>query len=239
MGHGVKSLEQFYSFLSSHPLHSLNKGEVILHQNEQPNYAYVVRSGVIKTYNLTVAGEEKTIDLVLKDEIFPLGWVFSGLKQTEYFYEALTACQIYVIPPHEFVLFLNNTNSALFNIFRQLVKHSNDYQMHINALEQSKASQKVLFTLYFLAHRFGKGIGLDTVEIQIPFTQQDMANFMGLARETTAIELKKLERRGVIAYRHRCYVVKVEKLHLLLGEDYQKVSSIFQNNMRFSTISNF
>lgn len=224
-------MEQFNLFLKGYPVHSYNKGEVILQQYERCDVVYIVKSGIVKTYNLTANGEEKSIALSLNDEIFPTNNVFFSRQRTEYFYEALTSCSLYTVPSQDFARHLRDDQAILFQFTRQLAQQAVDYQMHINALEQSKATQKVLYTLFFLAHRFGKGIGLDSIKIQVPFTQQDMANYMGLARETTAIELKKLERMGVIAYGHRNYTIQITELRQLLGDDYTQYKSNFDSEV--------
>ncbi len=93
--------------------------------------------------------------------------------------------------------------------------------MRINALEQSKANEKVLSTIHYLALRFGRDIRPHRVEIQLPLTQQDLANFMGLTRETASMELKKLQKKGVINYSNQRYIVNTNTLDSYLDEDYE------------------
>lgn len=210
----------FHAFLGKYPSRHFKKREVVLQQGEVPEAAYVVKSGIIKSYNLTPMGEEKPIAFNLSDEVFPIGWVLSRLEASQFYYEALTDCEIYSVPVHEYVQFLKTEPECLYELYRGLADRYSEYQMRINALEQSRASDKVLHTLHFLAHRFGKDLDGDLVKIQLPLTQQDMANFMGIARETTTIELKKLERKGVITAAHRRYTIHIHKLQELLGQEY-------------------
>jgi len=93
-------------------------------------------------------------------------------------------------------------------------------QMRINALEQSKAPSKVVNTLHFLCLRFGDEVKKDTVRIQLPLTQQDLANLIGLTRETTGIELKKLHKAGVLTYKKQNYLIRTDRLNDYLDEEY-------------------
>lgn len=213
-------MEAFYESLKQYPTRRYAKGEVILQQYEVPPAAFIVKSGIVKTYNITVGGEEKPIAFKLKGNAFPVSWIFSKVEQTQYYYEALTDCEVYLVPAEDFMAYIKRNSNSLMEILHTLIDSNVEYQMRINALEQSKAKDKVLNTLQFLVHRYGKDVEDEFIEIQLPFTQQDMANFMGLSRETAAIELKKLERQGVIAYQHRSYVIHAEKLKEILGEDY-------------------
>lgn len=192
-------------------------------QGEVPSCAYVVKKGVIKTYNLTAQGEEKPIAFDIKDEIFPISWVFSKSSRAQYYYEAFTDCELYCIPAQDLIAFMMRDAETLFEYFDYFVSRYLNFQMRINALEQSKAASKVLNTIHFLCLRYGEELKKHTVKIQLPLTQQDLANFMGLTRETTGIELKKLQRQGVLTYRKQNYIVNTEKLNDLLDEDYDQL----------------
>jgi CRP/FNR family transcriptional regulator, anaerobic regulatory protein len=213
-------LEEFKKYLGQFHTKKFTKGEIILCQGEVPRCAYVVKSGVIKTYNITASGEEKPLSFDVQMELLPLGWVFSKTTRTLYFYEAFTDVELYCVPRAEIVDYLYSTPAALKECFDYFVTRYLNFQLQVNALEQSKAASKVLNTIHFLCLRFGRDIKENVVKIQLPLTQQDLANFMGLTRETTGIELKKLQRQGVLSYRQQNYIINTTKLDSLLDEDY-------------------
>jgi DNA-binding transcriptional regulator LsrR (DeoR family) len=74
--------------------------------------------------------------------------------------------------------------------------------------------------------RYGHDVRQNVVKVSLPLTQQDLANFMGLTRETTGIELKRLEKSGVISYNRQNYIVRTDKLNELLDEDYESMRLI-------------
>lgn len=63
--------------------------------------------------------------------------------------------------------------------------------------------------LHALCLRYGKGIAENTVEIQIPLTQQELSESLGLTRETTAVALKMLKETGIIICNNKLYAVKI------------------------------
>lgn len=213
-------MERLQAFLQQCHIQRFKKGEIILVQEEIPRCGYIVKSGVVKTYNLTSQGEEKPISFDIENEIIPMAWVFGRARFAQYFYEAFTDCELYCFPREKYMEFLKANPEYLFSSFEYFVSRYLNYQMRVNALEQSKASAKVLSTIHYLALRFGADIRPDVVEIQLPLTQQDLANFMGLTRETTSMELKKLQKQGVISYKNQKYIVKTDKLDNFLDEDY-------------------
>ncbi len=215
-------VDKFQKFVKQFPTKRFDKGEIILVQGEVPTCAYLVQKGVVKIYNLTSAGEEKPIMFELRGEAFPTPWIFGKIKYALYYYEAFTECELFCIPPDEYQRFLRENPDEMFKLFSYFIGRNMHYQMRINALEQSKAAAKVLNTIHFLCLRFGRELKDNVVQIQLPLTQQDLANFMGLTRETTGIELKKLQRKGVLTYRKQMYIVKISLLDELLDEEYDQ-----------------
>ncbi len=186
----------------------------------EPACALVVKKGVIKTYNITSKGEEKPIGFATTNEIFPLGWVFNKIRSAQYYYEALNDCEVYSVPKDELMAYINANPKAMVQILQRCVWDMMRSQMRINALGQSKASDKILYTIHYLALCFGRDLQTDIVEISLPLTQQDVANFTGLTRETVSVELKKLASLKVILQRNRKYVVLTDRLNELLDDEY-------------------
>ena len=213
--------QQYQKFLKQFRIKRFKKGEIILCQGEVPECGYAMKSGIVKTYNLTVQGEEKPIGFdVPPYEIFPISWVFSKVEHVQYYYEAFTDCEVYCVPPLDYLRYLMADPARLLEAMDNLVTRYMGLQMRINALEQSKAPSKVVNTLHFLCLRFGDEVKKDTVRIQLPLTQQDLANLIGLTRETTGIELKKLHKAGVLTYKKQNYLIRTDRLNDYLDEEY-------------------
>lgn len=213
-------MSSFAGFLKQFRTKTYAKGEIVLVEGELPPAAYVIKRGVIKVYNLTNEGQEKPIEFEGKLEIFPIGWVFGHIHRTQYFYEAFTATEVYVVPREDYLKYLQQQTTMLFSQYKEFIRNYLNFQMRVYALEQSKASEKIIHTLHFFCLKFGRTIRKNVVRIDLPLTQQDMANFMGLTRETTGIELKRLERNGTIDYKRQNYIVHIDKLSSLLDEEY-------------------
>jgi DNA-binding transcriptional regulator LsrR (DeoR family) len=62
--------------------------------------------------------------------------------------------------------------------------------------------------------------------IQVPLTQQDLADFTGLTRETTNLELSKLKKGKVVVSDQKYYLVDVKKLSAKIDDAYEPDSSL-------------
>ncbi|MDB5164208.1 MAG: Transcriptional regulatory protein [Candidatus Saccharibacteria bacterium] len=213
-------MQTLSEFLKQFRVRTFQKGEIILVEGEVPPSAYVVKKGVVKTYNLTAEGQEKPISFDVEYEVFPIGWVFSKIPATQYFYEAFTDCEIFLVPREAYVDYISGNPKATTHLLDDMIDRHLQFQMRVNALEQSKAAHKVINTLHYLCLGFGTEIKPDTVRVDLPLTQQDLANYMGLTRETTGIELKKLEKQGIISYKRQNYIIRTNRLNEVLDDEY-------------------
>lgn len=208
-------------FLKRCTTHFYKKGEVILQQDAVPCSAFAVKTGTIKAYNITSKGEEKPIGFSSKNELFPIGWIFNKIRKAQYYYEALSDSELYTIHKDDFASYIKDNSNAMSQVLDGCLWDVLSNEMRINALSQSKAFDKVLYTIQYLALCFGRNVRTDLVEISVPFTQQDVANFTGLTRETISVELKKLSALKVIFYRNRNFIVLTDKLDALLDDEYE------------------
>src|SRR4030095_12689404 len=166
----------------------------------------------VKLENITGQGDERIAAFKLAGDMFPTTWSFKKAPSAFYYYEAQTDGEVYIAPRDELRQFVYNNKAALKTIADYYLSNYAGALMRITALEQPKAIDKVLYTLYYLMQSYGKESLRGTVKIQIQLTQQLMANLIGLTRETTAAELVKLKKQGILTYKGREYTVNRDKL---------------------------
>jgi CRP/FNR family cyclic AMP-dependent transcriptional regulator len=189
------------TFLERHQVRSFKKGEIIIFQGEAPRTAYVVKSGTVKAYNLSVNGDEKPVAFYPNDNVFPASWVYGKASSAVYYYEAFTPeVEVYLIDRDEFVTFIKKRPELLYQELERLLSYELGGSLRLNALQHSRASDKLVYTLHYLAMTHGKAAEGKVIEITLDLTHQDFANLTGLTRETAATELNKLKKQGVIDY---------------------------------------
>lgn len=213
-------MNEIEKFLQPFPVYRFKKGEILLHQGEVPTSAYFIKSGLIKTYNISASGDEKPISFNVPNEVIPKPWVFSKAPSTLYFYEAFSDTEVYSVPRDDYLAFLHANKQALYATLDQIMGNYVGKNLRLNALEYSKAREKLVNMLHYLCLSYGHEVRPNVVEISLPLTQADLASMMGLTRETTGIELKRLQKEGIISYQRQRYTVKTNELNKLLDDDY-------------------
>lgn len=214
--------QQFLDYLERHPTKTFKKGEIIIFQGEAPRSGYVVKSGTVKAYNLSINGDEKPVSFYSAQSVFPGSWVYGKVPSAIYYYEAFTPeVTLYVVDPHEYLDFIKSQPNVMFMELERFMMDQLGKSMRLNALQHSRASDKLLYTLHYLALSHGKTVGPQQIEITLDLTHQDFANLTGLTRETAATELNKLKHRGVISYgKNVPYKLDLAKLMSVLNDQY-------------------
>jgi len=213
---------QLEAFLKSYPARTYKKGEILIFQGEAPRTAYVMKSGVVKAYNLSANGDEKPVAFYTALETFPAAWTWGKMPSALYYYEAFTdEVEVHLVPREEYVRFVRSHPEAMFDELMRFVTDHLGKSMRLNALQHSRAGDKLIYTLHYLALSHGKRIAPRIVEISLSLTHQDFANLTGLTRETAATELNKLKHMGIISYgKHTPYRIKLDKLTAMLNDQY-------------------
>ncbi|HWT55454.1 MAG TPA: Crp/Fnr family transcriptional regulator [Candidatus Microsaccharimonas sp.] len=212
---------QIRDLLTDYPLRTYRKGEIILFQGEAPRVAYVLQKGVVKAYNISSSGDEKPIGFYGENSVFPAAWVLGRAPSAIYYYEAFTDVAVYCVPAQEYIELLKSKPEVLYAELENYVADEVGKSMRLNALQHSRASDKLIYTLHYLALNHGKELGQGVVELELLLTHQDFANLTGLTRETTATELNKLKKAGVINYgKHTAYKINTAKLRTALNDQF-------------------
>ncbi len=212
----------FKSFVDKYPTRIYQRGEIIIFQGEAPRSTFVVQSGVVKAYNLSIHGDEKPVGFFAEMDSFPGTWIYDKVPSAIYYYEAFTPeCSVYLIPREDYVFFIRtNPKMALAELDRY-VDNQLALSMQLNALQHSRANEKLMYMLHYLSLTHGQPSGERKRVIDLKLTHQDFANLTGLTRETAATELNKLKRLGVISYgKNEPYVIDLNKLQMILNDQY-------------------
>ena len=198
---------------------NFKKRSIVLHQSEVPRYVYIVKEGIVRAYSLTQGGEEQVVQLHAPGDIFSVPWLYGKTNHALYYYEAQTNCRILCVPKDDFLETVQSDLSLQHEILDHVVSEYTSSMLHITALEQPKAHEKVLSLLYYLATANGKEFKEGKFKVELNLTQSTIASLCGLTRETTALELSKLKKQGIVRYTARYYLIDKTRIESILGED--------------------
>ncbi len=205
-------MDSFKQFITQHPAKTYKRGETILLKNERPAAVYIIESGLVKTYSITSNGYERLVSLDHKGEDLPVGFAFGLIERSQFFYEAFTRCTIRLIPREKYLEHLTANVESMYKQQMRVTSLLLSTLSRVHALEQPSAGDKIAYTLLYMASQVGVMLRPYNTRLKISITQQEIANALGLTRETANIELKKLETLHLIAHSRKSYVLHMERL---------------------------
>ncbi len=156
---------------------------------------------------VTVDGREFTAVIYQKGDFFPLAGQFSLGSTNAHYYEAMTPVTVIRIRKDRLLTFYKQNPEALLENAAKLAVRFLGIQTRMEHMVLSDASTKVAAIILICAERFGKVSSLGVL-LPVPLRHKDVASLVGISRETASIELKKLERLGIIRKRRGFINVK-------------------------------
>ncbi len=190
------------------------KASVVLFQGEVPRYGFLVRKGCLKVYAIDNDGNQKVVGAYSKGDIFPVDWLTGASKSAMFYHETLEDSVL--IP----ILKSECEDQDLFEHLHAFMSRESASSLIRNlALQQSHATNKILYFLFYLAMRHGQTKGNGLLSLGLPVTHQFIADNLGLTRETVAGEMSKLKKANVIMHRRKHYVVDRSLLMKTVGRE--------------------
>jgi len=193
-------------FFSQFKLLHYKKREIILRPDDTPSGVFYLCKGYARLYSISQAGEELTLIIFKPEDFFPIVWTINNTENI-YYFEAMTQVELWRAPREQFLDFMKSNSDVFFELTSRILVRFGGLLERMEYLVFGSAYQKVASILVICAQRFGLKEGKG-IKIRVPLTHKDIANLVGITRETASVEMKKLERKGLIYYRGRLFIIK-------------------------------
>ncbi len=194
------------------------KGASLYFQGEIPRFTTIILDGVVKAYTISPEGDETIVNLYGKGSIIPMAWINNQASTALFNYEAVNDVRVLKVNKQDFLTALDQPE--LQREYLDLMSQSQaGLLLRVTGLCQSRATEKICYTLYYLLFRYGLERAGGMYELDLKLTQSMLASLIGQTRESTAKNLKTLRDAGIIDYSSSTYMVHKQKLENYLGED--------------------
>jgi CRP/FNR family transcriptional regulator, cyclic AMP receptor protein len=211
-------LQHLQPLIDRSVVRTYNAGSTIIFQGEVPRSACILVSGTVRVQSISKQGDDQIVTFHVPGEFFPSSWIFGKTASALFFYDAVTDCEVAFAPRADLIAFMLAKSERMHALLDYFTSNYAASLIRINALEQPKARDKLVYTLYYLCQRFGQHTS-KLITIPLNLTHKNFASLVGLTRETTATEMSKLKKEGVIRYQKQHYEIDLEKVMDIIGED--------------------
>lgn len=218
-----KSLDKLDAFFNRYKPLSYKSRSVISPASDSNSSIFYVKNGYLRVYRLSEQGEELTLIILKPKDFFPLTFGMSATNRIySYYLEAITSLDVWKVSLEHFYRFLELEPTIRLALTTKVFIRFNDVLSKMEYLVLNNAFTKIVATVISCAKKFGEKEG-DSILIRIPLTHKDIATLVGMTRETTSIEMKKLEKQGYIEKRGKYMLIK--KIESLEAEIKQSVNN--------------
>ena len=173
----------------------LRKGETLFRQGDPFNSVFAIRSGALRTFSVTDAGEEQITGFHLPSELVGL----SGMDTETYpvsaqALETTSVCEIPFERLDELSVLLPQLRRQLMRIMSREIR--DDQQMML-LLSKKTADERIATFLINLSARFSAR-GFSANQFRLPMSRNEIGNYLGLAVETVSRVFTRCQASGLL-----------------------------------------
>jgi CRP-like cAMP-binding protein len=178
---------------------------------------FIVRKGLVKLVSLSDAGTETILHILRPEDVFGELLLVEGMRPFTAI--AMTDVAADVLSRNHFLEILPACPVFAANYAKLLSARLMQVEREFAGLIHAWAFHRLAKELLHLAEDIGEDTGSGT-RIALRLTHEDLANLVGVARETVTIQLHKFEEMGLIRREGRTLVVNRARLR-----DYVRVKN--------------
>jgi CRP/FNR family transcriptional regulator len=181
--------------------HRFARGEHVFFEGDMVKSVYFIRSGAVKSYVTSRAGDEYVAEFHLPGEPLSLDALFgTGMQRISAV--ALEGTEACAVPAEYFQSFARHTPDGLRWIFGLAGKKVLRSQHKKVLLNRMKADTRLGAFLLDLSGRYHER-GCSACEFTLSMSRQDIANYLGMALETVSRQLGRFQRNGLLDISHQ------------------------------------
>ncbi len=190
----VESIKELFPLAN---IRHYDKNQIVCYNGDKPQHIFFVVKGHVKYYDIDEEGNEKILHINGPQNIFPMLYAFGVSEEVNGFYCAIDKVELLSVPLTSFHK-TSETNIEFSNtLVRWFLGEIEQLAYRINSLEKTDARVKVMYALKSLALNHSQSRD-EWDKIDFPVTQQFIADFTGLARETVSSTMHALEKDKVV-----------------------------------------
>ena len=197
-------------------LKKVQKKEILFSDGEEARGFYVILSGKIKLYKVSVEGKEQILHIVSAPDAFAEAALFLEGSYPA-FAEALTDCQLLFFPKRDFIQLIEKNPQLSINMIVTLSHYLKRFASLIEELSLKEVSSRVAKYLMDLSLKLSKE-GKSPKEVELDLSKTQLALKLGTISETLSRTLAKMKAKGIID-------VKRSKILILNREALEELAS--------------
>lgn len=192
----VLDSDQLVEVTSSIIRRKYKKGQIIFFEGDVSDKFYIINGGKIKIFKYTKEGKEQILYILSEGDF--IGYL-SLLKKGRFDYnaEALEDVNVCMLTKDDFDKIVKRTPEISLRILESLHDRLVSLENLVQTLSTKDIETRIAAILKNFVREFGKEEAKGIV-IEMPLSREEMANYIGVTRETMSRKLTSMEDDGII-----------------------------------------
>lgn len=178
-------------------IRSYGKNQIVCYNGDKPHHVFFVIKGYVRYYDIDERGNEKILHINGPQNIFPMLYAFGIADEIKGFYGAIDKVEVMTVPLEDFHHVMETNIEFSNRLVHLFLGEIEQLAYRISSFEKTESRMKVMYSLKSLAINYGHP-SQEWQKLDLPITQQFIADFTGLARETVSLTMHELEKDHII-----------------------------------------
>ncbi len=211
--------KDFRALKSKMERRELKKGKTLYREGTYPGGVYILRKGKIKIYQTNKEGNEQIVYIYRKGEIIGYRPIISG-EAHPVSAAALENCVLSFIPRNKFLEVLSNSLELSNRLLVNLAHEFTVWTYTLSGLGLYPVRERVALSLLILNEKYKRNENQKTPTI-IDLSRDDLAKYVGTAKETLVRMLQDFKQRKIIKAEGR------KKIIILNVKELKKITNLY------------
>ena len=211
-----KTLEAFESIKYAR---TYDKGALLFVEGQSPRGIFLLRQGRVSLSGSTMKGKRHIVKVAGPGDVLGLSATVSG-KPHLLSAEAFELCHVSFVPCEDFMSFVKKHSDFCVKLAEQLAENFRAAEWLGLSLRGEPVNKRLANLLLEWKPTTGRPFEQD-VRIDLPFSQEEIAETMGVTRETVSRAFSDLKKRGILDGKGSTWIICNESELKVIAGNYE------------------
>lgn len=173
------------------------KGESICYEGEVSNTLFIINEGKVKLSKMTKEGKEQIVHILATGDFFGELNLFHEGQACNFTAYAITPVKMCTISKKDMDQILLEHPQIAIKILSEVTKRLSQTENLVQNLANNDAEVRIAYMIVEFGEQYGVACR-EGIRVDLPLTREEMANYVGVTRETISRKLSKFENLNLI-----------------------------------------
>jgi CRP-like cAMP-binding protein len=209
-----------FSFLSDDELKKIvektghkdyKKGETLCLEGEKSDTLFIINEGQVKLSKITKEGKEQILHILSSGDFFGELNLFSDNQAYNFSAYAISDLKICTLTKKDMDEIIMKNPEISLKILSEVTRRLAETENLAHNLATNDAEVRIAYMILEFGEKYGVP-DKEGIKIKLPINREEMANYVGVTRETISRKLSKFEDLGIIKLvGNKVLIIKDEK----------------------------